>query len=446
MSQQTSEAPQAPRGGLRRRFAVGLGAVGVALAISAGAVVMGGDGQEPAAPLGGAAVIGADVRALEAHLKSRPKDDRGWATLGSARVEEARTSGDPAGYPRAADAFERSLKLRREGNDAALAGRAALAAARHDFTGALRDAGQALAVNPYSEQALAVRIDALVELGRYDQALKAAEEADLKRPGIPAFTRLAYVLELRGDTQGANRVLTLAMTSATAPGDIAYVATALGQLTWSQGQYDTALKHCATALRAQPRNIAAQECRARTHAAQGKTAEAIREYEAIVARYPLPGQLVALGELYEAAGKDAEARRQYALIGTWTSLARAGGVNPDLDTALAAADHGDKAVALKAAQAEWQRRRTVHTADALGWALYRNGRAKDALPYARRATATGYRNAVFLYHLGMVEQAAGAKAPARRSLTRALSLNPGFSPLAPAEIRRTLKNSAKETS
>ncbi len=443
MSEQTSEAPHAPRGGLRRRIAVGLGAVGAALAISAGAVVMGGGGSPPD-PVGSVAAPGSGVRALETHLKSQPKDSRGWAALGSAYVEQSRTSGEPGGYPRAADAFRRSLKLRSDGNDGALSGRAALAAARHDFPAALRDAEKALTVNPYSEQGLSIRIDALVELGRYDQALKAAKEADLKRPGVPVFTRLAYVFELRGDTKGAERVLTLAMNSSSAPGDVAYVATALGQLAWSQGRYDAALKHCATALRAEPRNIAAQECQARTHAAQGKPAEAIRTYEAIVARYPLPAQLVALGELYAATGKRTQAARQFSLIGTWTSLARAGGVNPDLDTALAAADHGDRATALTAARAEWQRRQTVHTADALGWALFRNGKAKEALPYARKATATGYRNAVLLFHRGMIEQAAGEKEPARRSLTQALKLNPAFSPLGPAEARRTLQRVAQE--
>ncbi|MGW4202476.1 tetratricopeptide repeat protein [Streptomyces sp. NPDC004726] len=443
MSQQTGEATRAPRGGPRRRVAVGLGAVGVALAISAGAVVLGGGEGGPPGPRGPAGGVagpaGPGLRSLEAHLKRQPKDAEGWAALGTAYVERSRTSGDPGGYPRAEDAFERSLGLRPGGNDTALAGRAALAAARHDFPAALEDAEAAVAVNPYNEQALAVRIDALVELGRYDQALSAAEEADLKRPGVPVFTRLAYVLELRGDAVEADRVLKLALKSANASGDIAYVATALGQLAWSRGEYDTALKHCATALRAEPGNLPAQECRARTQTAQGRTAEAIRTYERIVARHPLPGRLVALGELYEAAGDQERADRQYALIGTWTTLARAGGVNPDLDTALAAADHGDRAVALTAARAEWQRRRTVHTADALAWALYRAGKPEEALPYARKATATGYRNALFLYHRGVIERASGDGTAARRTLTNALKLNPRFSPLGAPEAERALK-------
>ncbi|MFF0449161.1 tetratricopeptide repeat protein [Streptomyces sp. NPDC004609] len=442
MSQQTGEALRAPRGGIRRRVATGLGAVGVALAISAGAAVWGGGPAAPPDPVGGARGPASGVRALEARVRDRPGDAGAWAALGSAYVERSRTSGDPGGYPRAEDAFARALALRPDGNDAALAGRAALAAARHDFPAALGDAERAVAANPYSEQGLAVRIDALVELGRYDEALRAAGEADRKRPGVPVFTRLAYVHELRGNTGEAEKVLKLALRSASTPADTAYVATALGELAWSRGKYATALGHCATALRAEPGNIAAEECRARTYAAQGRTAEAISQYERIVARSPLPGRSVALGELYEAAGRRESARRQYALIGTWTALARASGMNPDPGTALAEADHGNRAAALVAARAEYRRRGTVHTADALAWALHRAGRPKEALPYAGKATATGYRNAAFLYHRGMIEHAAGDRAAARRTLTEALRLNPAFSPLGAAEARRVLGEGA----
>jgi Flp pilus assembly protein TadD len=165
-----------------------------------------------------------------------------------------------------------------------------------------------------------------------------------------------------------------------------------------------------------------------------------------VARYPLPGPLVELGELYEDRGGEgdtARARDQYALVDAWIALARANGVNADLDTALAAADHGDKASALRAARAEWARRHTVHTADALAWAPHVNGLDEEALPYARQATATGYRNASFRYHRGIIELAVGDKKDARTHLTSALKLNPGFSPLGAREARKALKEMAR---
>ncbi|MER6958302.1 MULTISPECIES: tetratricopeptide repeat protein [unclassified Streptomyces] len=437
----------------RRWRGVQLGACAamLAVALTAGAIAFGAvrDGQN--VPVVTAAAVSpgllasgdldSGITALQAHLRAQPRDFGGWATLGLAYVEQARTKGDPSRYPQAEQALKRSLSVRSD-NDQALAGQAALAAARHDFANALKLADRALKLNPYNERALCSRIDALVELGRYDDAEAAVNTADDRRPGIPVFTRYAYVHELRGDVDTARRVLDKALASSTSPGDIAYVASQLGQLAWNQGDYATALTHYARALAADENYLPALEGRARAQAASGQQAEAIKGLELIVARYPLPGPLVELGELYEARGGEgdkAKAADQYALVDAWTAIARANGVNADLDTALAAADHGDKATALRAARDDWSRRHTVHTADALAWALHVNGKDAEALAYARQATATGYRNASFLYHRGVIEKATGHPADARTHLAAALKLNPGFSPLGAGAARTALK-------
>ncbi|MBC2903329.1 tetratricopeptide repeat protein [Streptomyces cupreus] len=428
----------------RTHIQLGLCAGLLAIALTAGAVAFGGDVPENGVPAVSPVSLAsgdldANVSSLQRHLREQPRDFSGWATLGLAYVEQARMNGDASRYPQAERVLKRSLSLE-PGNDQALAGQAALAAARHDFPDALKYAERALKANPYSERALASRVDALVELGRYDDAAEAADVADERRPGVPVFTRYAYVHELRGDVRTARRVLEQALSSATAPSDVAYVATQLGQLAWNQGDYEEALLQYARALAADDTYLPALEGRARAQAAGGEPEAAVKGMEAVVARSPLPGPLVVLGELYEAAGQDDRAGDQYHLVDAWTALARANGVNVDLDTALAAADHGDADAALRAARAEWDRRRTVHTADALAWALHMNGRDEEALPYARRATATGYRNATFLYHRGMIERAAGHERDAEKHLSATLRLNPGFSPLGAREARTALKD------
>lgn len=431
--------------------------VAVALGLTAGSVASGADGEtgpRQAAPALAAVVpverlaagdLGRGIARLQQHLKDQPRDATGWATLGAAYVEQARTSGDPTRYPQAEKAFGRSLELRpADRNDAALAGQAALAAARHDFDAALSRSDRALRVNPYSERALSTRVDALVELGRYDEALSAVRLADRRRPGIPVFTRYAYVLELRGDVSGARRVLLRAQDSAFTPADVAYVATSLGQLEGNQGRFKESLKHFATALRADPGDVPALEGRGRSHAALGDTKRAVSDLEEVVRRHPSPGRLATLGELYEATGRRDRAEEQYALVRTMTRLARANGVATDLESALIDADHGDAAGALTAARAEWTRRHSVHTADALAWALHANGKDAEALTYAKKATALspGYRNASFLFHRGMIEHALGDDAAARRDLRAALDLNPGFSATGAREAKAVL--SARE--
>ncbi|TYK46068.1 tetratricopeptide repeat protein [Actinomadura decatromicini] len=423
----------------RRPLIAGASAAGLAVALTLGAAVA------PHRPSGvrataGSGVAGAPasgVAGLQARLRDQPHDAAGWASLGLAYVEQARVTGDTSYYPKADGVLRRSL-AEAPGNDGALAGLGALAAARHDFHGALRNADAALAANPYGQRAAAVRVDALVELGRYPEALAAARRADAARPGIPIFTRLAYVRELRGEVKEARRVLDLAATSATDRGDLAYISTASGEMSWNDGDLGRAEREYAEALRASPGYVPAMAGAARVRAAKGDVAGALAGWAEIVRRLPLPQYLTEYGELLESAGRRAEADRQYAVAATWARIAKANGVDADLETALFESDHGSPAEALRAAEAEYGRRCpgparvrqcSVHAADALAWALHRNGRGREAVRYARQATATGYRRAEFRFHLGVIEKAAGDRAAARRDLAESLRRTPRFSPL-----------------
>ena len=64
--------------------------------------------------------------------------------------------------------------------------------------------------------------------------------------------------------------------------------------------------------------------------------------------------------------------------------------------------------AVLTARAEWSRRHSVQVADALAWALHANGRDAEALDYARQANGVGYRNAQYLFHLGVIEAETGS--------------------------------------
>jgi tetratricopeptide (TPR) repeat protein len=382
------------------------------------------------------------IDGLQRHLRAQPRDAQGWAALGLSYVERARLTADPSYYPKAAESLARALKAGPVDNDAAHAGLAALAAARHDFATALTEADRALAINPYGRHALAVRIDALVELGRYPEAKAAAERADAIAPGLPTFTRLAYVNELYGHVREARRILRLAAASATGPADQAYVHDQLGELAWNSGDLATAAREFDLALRRDPSYLVAVDGRSRVRAARGDIAGAVADHQRVVDALPLPQHLTGFGELLESRGRTGEAARQYAIVGAWARLARAGGVATDLETALFEADHGDPGRALAAARAEWGRRHSVHVADALAWALHASRRNAEALAYARRANATGYRNALFRYHLGMIEKALGKRVTARRDLSRALHLNPHFSPLYAPRARAALGGSS----
>jgi tetratricopeptide (TPR) repeat protein len=167
---------------------------------------------------------------------------------------------------------------------------------------------------------------------------------------------------------------------------------------------------------------------ARTEAARGHTGKAIQQYRWVVARYPLPEYVIALGDLYAVGGQEDLAAQQYGLVRVEERLFRANGVNVDLEIALFDADHRvDLAVGLAAARAEWARRQSINVADALAWELYAAGNYSEALTYSNRALRLGTRNALFFFHRGMIERALDRTGPARRDLRRAMAINPHFS-------------------
>jgi tetratricopeptide (TPR) repeat protein len=250
---------------------------------------------------------------------------------------------------------------------------------------------------------------------------------DLK-PQLSTYARVSYGWELQGSPSNAIRAMELARHAAASPADTAWAANQLGDLHWNSGRPADAEGWYRRAIAADPSFIPPHAGLARVEAARGQTNRAIDNLEWVIARYPSPEYVIALGDLYTVNRRPEEAARQYALVRAEERLLRAGGVNVDLEIALFDADHGvELANGLAAARMEWSRRRSIDVADALAWELYANGRHAEALRYANQALRLGTRNALFYFHRGMIERALGKRRAARRDLAAALETNPHFS-------------------
>ena len=93
---------------------------------------------------------------------------------------------------------------------------------------------------------------------------------------------------------------------------------------------------------------------------------------------------------------------------------------------------------LARARAELETRRDIYGWDLLAWALYRSGRAAEAVPASERALALGTRDAMLWYHAGMIRLAAGDSAGGRSALRTALRINPLWDPFQPDSARAAL--------
>jgi tetratricopeptide (TPR) repeat protein len=376
---------------------------------------------------------------LQERIRAVPADWRSRADLGLAYVQQARITADPSFYPKAETLLRRSLALNGIENLEALTGMASLSAARHDFAGALAWGQRAVAANPDSAEAHAVVGDAQVELGLYDAAFRTFQTMIDLRPELSTYARVAYSWELRGSFRSALQAMHLALDAAGSPTDTAWASNQLGDLHWDRGRLAQAEHWYRRAVAADPSFVPPHAGLARVDAARGQTREAIEALTWVVERYPSPEYVIALGDLYAITGQSAQAARQYALVHAEERLLRAAGVNVDLEIALFDADHRvDLANGLTVARQEWTRRRSIHVADALAWALCANGRYAEALQYANKALRLGTRNALFLFHRGMIHRALGHSRAARRDLGAALRINPLFSILWSTKAGRIL--------
>jgi tetratricopeptide (TPR) repeat protein len=380
------------------------------------------------------------VTALQTHLRMQPRDGHGWATLGVSYVELARLAGDPSYYPKADHVLARSLRVQPKDNDLALAGRAALAAARHQFNIALRQSQASLTINPYQAQALAIRVDALTELGRYQAQLTALRQADHRQPGVPVFARYSYAEELRGRTNRATALLRQGLRGAVVPSDQAYLLTLLADLERRAGHLDRAGHLISRALAVSPGYVPALASRARMLVARHDLPQALRAWRDVTSRLALPEYLLELGELYEATGRPALAKQQFGVLQATKQLLRSNGVRVDLETALFEADHGSASAALSAARAEWSRRHSVQVADALAWAEHVSGHDVAALRMSHLATRLGTPLAMFSIHRGLIEATLGRRSAALKDLRRGLGEDPGLSPWQADRARSALRS------
>lgn len=361
---------------------------------------------------------------LKARLQRLPNDWTAWVELGLTHLERARATGDPSTYPSAQQAFERSLSIRQ--NAPALAGLGALAAAKHDFAAALRYGQSAVEVDPYLATARGVVADALVELGRYDEAWEAIQQQIDLRPDTGSYARASYSHELRGDVPNATALMQKALDVAPGPADVAFTRYHLAMLAFDSGDLAAATEHADAGLRVAPDDPPLAVARARIAAARGDTAAAVTGLRAVVARLPLPAYAAELGDLLESTGDKTGAKQQYDLVETAATVQKAQGVDVDSELALFHADHKNPA-ALNEARAAYAKRPSITTADALAWALHASGRDAEALTHANEALRLGTRNAMSYYHRGMILAALGQTAKAKADLAEALRINPYFS-------------------
>ncbi len=376
------------------------------------------------------------VRTLAEAARKNPLKEDAWIALGRAWVKKARTSADPGFYLNANACADVALDLKKD-SKLALDLKGLVLLNDHKFEEARAVAEKVTKMHPDDAMAFGTLSDALAELGRDEEAARAAQEMVDLKPNLPSYSRASYMQWLRGNEKGALESARLAIDS----GDTkdkeprAWVLVSAAMIFWHRGDTDGAAAGFEQALAFYPEYPPALVGKGRALLAKGDGKSAADVLGRAYKTSPLVETAWLLGDARALAGDAAGADDAYA------ALEKEGKKSDPRTLSLFYSTRNEKPVqALALAEEEYKTRKDIYTEDALAFALFRNGRlseAKDAIVRARRLHTNDAR---ILFHEGAIRIAAGEKVAGQAQVRRALALQPKFDMAGGREAATLAKN------
>ncbi len=358
-------------------------------------------------------------------VEKNPDAASGYNNLAVAYVKSARETGDFSLNSKAETALNRSLEVEPD-NLIALKFKASLNLTFHRFQDALELGTQLQKNNPNDAFIYGVLTDANVELGNYEEAVKAGQQMVNLRPNMESYARVSYLRSLHGDSDGAIEAM-ISAAQAADPEDKetrSWIAVRLGDEFLKIGKYDAAGKYYDAALKIFPNYHYALAGKGRGMAARGDYENAVKVLTESNNRVPNVESVILLGDIYTKIGKADEADKQYELA---RFIEQQFGNIDQRRLALLWADHDTKLdEALAIAKREHDARKDIFTADIYAWSLYKKGQFQEAKAAITEAMRLKTKDARIFYHAGMIEKGLGNKKDAADFLQRALQLNPAF--------------------
>lgn len=261
------------------------------------------------------------------------------------------------------------------------------------------------------------------------------------RDNLSVAPRLARWQELHGHPEDARRLLRSARDQAARlhgmPAEqLAWFNLRLGDLALRNGHLGESEHELRKGLTISPQDYRILGTMARLEASRHRWASAIDYGERAIASALDPATLGLVGDAYRAMGDGSKAQEYYRTM-ELAVLRQPGPFHRAWSLFLLDHDREVPRVLAKVRE-EIQTRRDIYGYDLLAWALHKSGDDKDAAAAMRSALALGTRDAMLLYHAGMIAFAQGNRKQARDYLNQALQVNPYWDPFQPAQARAVL--------
>lgn len=278
---------------------------------------------------------------------------------------------------------------------------------RHNFSTVVELSKRLIGISPDDAWNWGTLGDAYIELGEYEPAADAYQKMMNLRPNLASYNRAAHYRFLTNDVKGAIETMKLAIRSgSSSPENVAWCLIELGGYYAKTGQSEEAERAYKSAIQTFPNYHPAHAALGKLQAAKGQTSKAIDSLLRAQSITPLPDYAAGLYDLYQTSGQTEKAAKQKQLVEVIDQVGRANGEKANRNLAIIYADHDwNLARSLQLATAELEYRHDIYTYDALAWALFKNGRFREAAKAMEQALKLNTPEPTFQRHAQLIQKA-----------------------------------------
>jgi tetratricopeptide (TPR) repeat protein len=359
----------------------------------------------------------AEISALQEDLRERRAPARAAEHLGYRFISRARVTNDP-GYYRVAEQAAACLESFQPGEPSALLLRGHVLHQLHRFTEAEGIARRLVASREFVLDH-GLLGDALMEQGRLAEAAGAYQKMIDLKPFYQSYTRAAHLRWLKGDLDGAIRMIQSAVKAASPrdPESVAWAYARLATYELQRGRLDEADRMAGASLQSVSEYAPALMVRGRILLARKKGSAAVEVLERAASLNPLPEYQWTLADALRLVKRTDEA------AAIEQQLVRNGAADDPRTLALYLSTRREGgALAVDLARREMEVRSDIFTLDALAWSLVNVGEIREASAHMERALAEGTEDGRLFLHASVIAAADGRPADAARWARKAQTL------------------------
>lgn len=343
-------------------------------------------------------------------IRKHPEAVKNYVELAQLFLQESRVTGRHHEYiPKARRLIDRALALDPRSFDARMI-KASMLMTMHHFGEARELAEEGVKENPHSAIGYGLLCDALVESGRYDDAVRACDQMLGARPDLRSYSRASYLRELLGDETGAIDAMKLAADAGVfGQENRSWALYNLGKIFLNEGNLDTAAYIFKGILEERPEYAYALSGLAEVSRAKGRVQEAVDLVTKAYQRAPEHVFVEQLAELYRTTGQAKSADGVANIVLQAFDQHEKDGWNVNREYAMFCANQGiNLPQALEHSRKEYViRPDNIDVLETYAWTLLKNGRASEAVPLIERAMRLGTKKFTLHYHAGAIYAAAG---------------------------------------